>query len=73
MKITPRFYKRNMPAFIDGNIHVIDLRSVPGTARMFIRHDDSDNYKPARVAVEMTRSEIIRLIAQLEYVKERMA
>lgn len=67
MKITPRFYSRKMPTLIDGEIKMVIPSEHPENLRLFIRDDDSDSDYPARVCVEMSRSEIIRLIDHLQF------
>lgn len=67
MKITPRFYVRKMPTLIDGEIKMIIPSEHPERLRMFVRDDDSDKDYPPRVCVEMSRSEVIRLIDSLQF------
>lgn len=67
MKITPKFYSRKMPAMIDGEIKFVIPSEHPGTLRMFVRDDDSDKDYPPRICVEMTLSEVIRLIDHLQF------
>lgn len=66
MKITPKFYSRKMPTMIDGEIRMI-IPQGETSLRMFIRDDDSDKDNPSRVCVEMSRSEVHRLIDELQH------
>lgn len=71
MFITPRFYSRKMPKMIDGETRMI-LASGDKSMRLFIRADDSDKDSPPRIAVEMSKNEVQRLIDELTMIRSQM-